>query len=333
MFLNKGIVKTPEYRSIIDRSVDIENTIDFITKKWEYDLSSYQEIGYSLDMISYLYSLLNRNIIITIPKYKADISVNLNEKIVAISENRHGRLVGLQGNGTNFSFSIKIIDMNVMNGDKLGEIRCFRLTNPEGEPLYTTDKLQIITETENKICGNNTKFDFFIDPNRWIEFYSEKYFITKLLIERLRLESSYYYNQIKKMLGDGIKYPQKDKSSFPPTDQKKEKKSIKCFVAEIFHPDFVSEFPILSSNQNNLIYLTDRRNKYIYSIVPRLNFMIRSIEYAFFKINQDGISDEIEEKIGNVEWKEIKIKRTIWNELNLGDIGIRTRIYEKMEIM
>jgi len=316
LFLTEDIVKTPEYRSISDKSINIENIIDFIIKKWEYDLSSYQEIGYSLDMISYLYLLLNRNTIIMIPKYKVATSVNLNEKIVVIPENRHGRLVGLQGNGTNFSFSIKIIDMNVMNGDKLREIRCFRLTDPEGNWYNGLDKIQV--------NYNDVKFDFLIDPNRWIEFYSEKYFITKLLIERLKLESSNYYVQIKKMLEDGVQYPQeKEKSFFPPVNKNKEKKSIKCFIAEIFHPDFISEFRAFSSNQNNLMYLTERRNKYIYSIVPRLNFMIRSIEYAFFKINK--------EKIENTEWKRIKIKRTEWDEFNLGEIGIRKRVYEKME--
>jgi len=59
--------------------------------------------------------------------------------------------------------------------------------------------------------------------------------------------------------------------------------------------------------------------------------MIRAVEYVFFKINKEVILDEIKEKIGDVEWKKIKIKRTNWDELSLGDIGIRKRIYEKME--
>lgn len=339
MILNNDILKKIEMRNILDLSVDINNTIDIIIKKWEYDMMSSDKLGYSPDMVSFLHSLLNRNAIIVIPKYKATTSSqNLNEKINIIPENRHGRLVGIQGNSKTFSFTIKIIDMNVINNDKLGEIRCFRLTDPEGNWYKGIDKLQIFNPnenklTENKIYNSDIKFDYFIDPKRFTQFYNKKYFITKSLINRLKLESSHYYNQIKKMLDGGIKYPHEKDSTWNLIKQKGEKKLIKLFISEVFHPNYINEFPTFVSNQNNLVSLTEKRNKFIYSIIPRLQFVTRAIEYIFFHTDQDSIPEDIKKELGNVEWKNIKIKRTEWKELNLGEVGIRKRIFERMEMI
>lgn len=340
MILNNESLKKLEMRNILDLSIDMENTIDIISKKWEYDIISNKSIN--VDMVSFLYSLLNRNAIVVIPKYKAStVAQNLNEKIHIIPENRHGRLVGIQGNSKTFSFTIKIIDMNVINGDKIGELRCFRLTDPEGNWYKGIDKLQVVSPNKNKLTedityNNDIKFDYFIDPKRWTQFYSEKYFITKSLINRLKVESSHYYSCIKKMLDDGIKYPSEKQSTWASTEQKGEKKLIKLFMSEVFHSDYNNEFPVLTSNQNNLVDLTNRRNKFIYSIIPKLNFIIRAIEYSFFKVNNNNnniIPDEIKEKFGDIKWENIKIKRTEWDVLNLGDLGIRKRVYEKNEIM
>jgi len=326
MFLNKNTLKNVEIRNILDLSVDMDNIIDTVTKKWEYDIISNK--SNNIDMVSFLYSSLNRNVIIVIPK---------NESIHSLQENRHGRLVGAQGNNKTFSFSIKIIDMNVISGDKLGEIRCFRLTDPEGNLYKGLDKLQVVAPNnkfvEEKINNGDIKFDYFIDPRRWIEFYSEEYFITKYLIKRLKLESSYYYKCIKRILDEGIKHPTEKKSNWPKIEQKREKKLIKLFEVSMLDIDFIGDFPNYTSNQNNLVYLTEKRNKFIYSIVPKLTFITRAIEFAFFKVNQESIPEEIKKEIGEVEWKTEKIKRTEWSELNFGDFTIMKRIYEKMEIM
>lgn len=331
MLLTNDVLKKIEMRNILDLSIPMDNTIDIVMKKWEYDLMSSDKMGYTPDLVSFLYSLLNRKAIIVIPKYKATTTAqNFNENVHVIQENRHGRLVGIQGNAKTFSFTIKIVDMNVINGDSVGEIRCFRLTDPEGNWYKGIDKLQVVGINESKSDSDDIKFDFFVDPKRWIEFYNEKYFITKSLIQRLKTESSYYYQCIKKMLDDGIEYPKFDKKNdWPSTDKKGEKKLIKLFSSEVFHPDYTGEFPILASNQNNLIYLTARRNTYIYSIVPRLQFITRAIEYAFFHVDEKVSTKE---KIEG-EWKDIKIKRTEWKEFNLGDVGIRKRVYEKNEVV
>jgi len=340
MIINENTLKQIEMRNILDLSVKVNNTIKLIKEKWEYDLMSSDKLGYSPDMVSFLYTLLERNAVIVIPKYKAATKAeNLNEKIHIIPENRHGKLISIQGNSKTFSFTIKIIDMNVIKENQIGEVRCFRLTDPEGNWYSGLDKFQVVTTdddqklVENKMFGSGIKFDFFIDPKRWTQFYSEKYFMTKCLINRLKTESSYYYKLIKQMLEDGIKYPYEKESSWPPASPKGEKKLIKLFEADVFHPDYEGEFPSYASNQNNLVDLTNRRNKYIYSVIPRLQFITRAIEYVFFKVNLETIPEEIKEKIGSVEWKNNKIKRTEWKELNFGEFGIRKRIYEKEEIM
>lgn len=341
MIIDCNVLKLTEMRNILDLSVDMENTIDLIMRKWEYDIISSDKLGYEFDMVAYLFSLLRRNAIIVLPKYKAVTSTNLNEKMIIIPENRHGRLIGIQGNSKTFSFTIRIIDMNVINGDKLGEVRCFRLTDPEGSWYSGLDKLQVVTAdqdnklTENKMYGDDIKFDFFIDPRRWIQLYSPEYFITKCLMNRLKLEASYYYDCIKLMLAEGIQYPEKKEPSWPTTEQKGEKRLIKLFTVNVDHPDYVGQFPSFPSTQNMLIELTNRRNKIIYSITPKLNFIIRAIEYAFFKSNQpdQDIPEEIKEKIKSFEWKKIKLKRTEWDELNLGEIKLLKRIYEKEEVM
>jgi hypothetical protein len=339
LILNSNTLEKLEMKNILNLSVDIDRTIDIIIKKWEYDILSSNKHD-NIDMVSFLYSLLEQNAVVVIPQYKAATkSQNLNDNIHVIQENRHGKLVGVQGNSKTFSFNIKIIDMNVINEKGIGDIRCFRLTDPEGNWYKGIDKFQIVSTNcdqkliENQMIGNDIKFDCFVNPARWNQFYDEEYFITKSLITRLKLEASNYYNQIKKMLNEGIIYPHEKDSIWPLTEQKGEKKLIKIFESDVFHSDYVGEFPVYESNQKNLVELTSKRNKIIYSIVPRLQFVVRAIEYAFFKIiSSPSLPEELKEKI-NTEWKTNKIKRTEWKEFNLGNFGIRYRIYEKEEII
>ena len=339
MILNSNTLEQLEMKNILDLSSPINKTIDLMIKKWEYDLASSDKLGYKPDMVSFLHSLLEKNAVIVIPKYSAATKAEkLNEKIHVIQENRHGKLVGVQGNSKTFSFNIRIIDMNVINENGIGDIRCFRLTDPEGNWYKGLEKFQVVSTdcdeklTESHMIGNNIQFDCFIDPKRWTQFYSEEYFITKSLITRLKIESSHYYTQIKRMLSEGITYPYEKTSTWSPTEQKGEKKVIKLLEADVFHPNYNGELPNYESNQKNLVELTSRRNKFIYSTVPRIQFITRAIEYAFFKVNQESIPDEVKEKI-NTEWKTNKIKRTEWKELNLGDFGIVRRVYEKTEVM
>lgn len=295
-FINEDIFKNIKMRHILDKSIKITSTLNYLINDWQKDFS-YNQFDYN-DLISYLYCLLPRNIYIKI-----------------LNKNISGRLINILGNCKNFKFSIKLLNDN--------NFYCLSLTDEEGnlnKDLINNLQIFLSNKKENLFKNNNIEL---INSNKWVEFYSERYFLTKCLIDRIQLESSYYLSLIKEMINNGIKYSKKENNISFSNKLKEDKKKIKTLEVNVIHPDFISEFKTYSFNQNNLINLIDKRKQYVYSILPKLNFMIRSIEYSFFKNNKNITPSEIKN-----EWKENKIKRIIWNELLFNNYGIRKRIKE-----
>lgn len=295
-FINEDIFKNIKMRHILDKSIKITSTLNYLINDWQKDFS-YNQFDYN-DLISYLYCLLPRNIYIKI-----------------LNKNISGRLINILGNCKNFKFSIKLLNDN--------NFYCLSLTDEEenlNKDLINNLQIFLSNKKENLFKNNNIEL---INSNKWVEFYSERYFLTKCLIDRIQLESSYYLSLIKEMINNGIKYSKKENNISFSNKLKEDKKKIKTLEVNVIHPDFISEFKTYSFNQNNLINLIDKRKQYVYSILPKLNFMIRSIEYSFFKNNKNITPSEIKN-----EWKENKIKRIIWNELLFNNYGIRKRIKE-----
>ena len=357
----KEVLDHPTMMLIMDRSKNINPVVEEVCSWWGYDLfnrkpgPAYDEdevfIGTDLDLACFLYELSNRNAVINIPSYKSMRKRTSKEgQMITSAENRHGQILGLTANKDVFSFSVRIKDMNVISTESVGDYRNFSLTNLEGDWYDGWKTIQFLPNAkennfinENKLFSDNNKIVFknFSHPNRKVSFFGQPYFITKALINRLTEEITHYKTLINQMIAQGIKYPEeKEPQKWPDkTSEKGKSVKIKAFQVEIDIPDNDTKFPICTYNQKNLVEITDRRKYFLYKVIPKLRFMTRATELAFYKY---GNNNMFPSWLGNVKWESYTIpgKRIKWDRLVLfqpgvGEraISIRKREFEKSEMV
>lgn len=357
----KNILDHPMMTDILDKSKDISNIVNEVSNWWKYDLftrkpgPAYDEdgifLGTNLDLACFLYELADRKAIINLPEYKNIRSRKIKEGQIKVSnENRHGAILGLNANKETFLFSMKIKDMNIITSNFVGDYRNFSITDFTGNWYDGWKKIDFIPDkeenkfiTESKILENNTIiFNNFVSPNRWTSFFGQYYFITKVLIDRLTEEASYYYTETKKMLEEGIRFPERENSNEEEGQRVEREKGktikVKAFQAEIDTPKNESVFPTFEHNQENLIKLSDLRRYYIYKLIPKLRFATRATELSYYN-SQDNMPSWLE----NVKWekdyvvpgKRIKWERLVLFQPGVGERGvsIRKRNYEKSEMV
>lgn len=336
----RKLLDYPVVQDILNRNSDISSSVEIVKDYWGYDLlkrkpsAPYLEYGIfkstDLDLACFLYALSGRGAVINIPQYKALRQSKLKEgEIITSKSNRNGQLTGVAANKDFFIFSIAVKDQNVISGDRVGEPRNFALTDFDGQFYSGWSELQFVpTLNENKFItenslwtGNKIYFKNFIHPNRWTSFFGYHYIITKLLINRLSEECSHYYQQTKRLLDAGVKFPPKGggPKPSPPIASVGEKKSMKfsSFQADIYIPDmeFVGDYPTLQKTSQNLQDSYDHRKLLLYKVIPRLRFMIRATEYAHYKAQ-----DRFPGWIKNTKWESdftIPGKRVKWERCKL----------------
>src|SRR3990167_1459693 len=125
-----SILENPIMASILDKSHDIDETINEVVSWWRYDMASRKPgIAYTsggdkttdLDLSCFLFELAERNAVINIPIYKSIRAKSIKEgEFVLSSQNRHGNVLGLSANKDVFSFSLRIKDMNAVSTDNVG---------------------------------------------------------------------------------------------------------------------------------------------------------------------------------------------------------------------
>lgn len=335
----KSILDHPLIQNITDRSIDVKkDIIQEVLWFWSYDLftrkpgPAYTEEGIfkgtDLDLACFLYQLIGRGAVIIIPKYESLRQRTFNSKEQTISNGNHnGQILGLTPNKNNFTFSIRIHDLNVIKEDSVGESRNFALTDFKGNWYKGWESINFVPTlnenkfiTENKLWSDNKiVFKNFVHPNRWTSFFGQYYLITKILIDRLTDESKYYFKITKEMLESGIKFPPSDKEKTTVTTDDKIDggKTIKVdsFEVEIKIPESDSSYPKYEFNQKNLVELSRLRNHYIYNVIPKLRFMTRVTELAHYN-NPTRFPSWLK----NVQWEKdyvIKGKRKKWERLVL----------------
>lgn len=359
----KSAHKNPTVEVITDRQQDVTTIIDKVINYWGFDLFSrkpgaaYKDgvfVGTDLDMAVFLYALADRGAVINIPEYENMRQTRVKEgTMLSSKENRHGKIQNLVSNKDTFIFSLRIMDMNVMTSDTVGEFRTFSLTTFDGSWYSGWKQLKFMPDAKEnefikktKILSGPNKITFnnFIHPNRWTSMYGQYYIITKMLIDRLTQEAQYYFKHIKAMKAEGIEYPDADTATAPKqTYATGEKKSIKvdAFEAVVDYPDNNTTFPEITYSQEELVRLTDLRTKWVYGVLPKLRFMTRATEFAFNKhVEEKGLSS-FPTWIKDAKWEENykpKGKRTLWNRFVfyqpvVGQTGlaIRFRKWQKSE--
>jgi len=319
-------------KCILDKGSDIEFAIDVVTKFWE-DWNIYDRTSRPQDMAVFLYTLGSRNAVIKIPEYKSFTQTKFREgEMLSSKENRHGPITGMVSNKETWNFSVRIKDANVMTSSSVGEARTFTLTDFNGDWYEGWDAIQFMPDAkENEFIreyamsvGGRIEFEHFIHPNRWTSMYGTRYFITKMLIQRLQAEGQYYNKCIKSMIANGVKYPgggdgTKSAKSFT-SDKTDAGKQIQVptFVVELDAPSNDTEFPEFKESPETLKMLTDRRNRFVYSVNSDLNFMARITEKAFYDtLDENGIPKYTPNWMKNLKFvTDYKVPprgRKLWN--------------------
>ena len=364
-----GILDNPMMEIVRNRRSGLDMMIPTVQEWWGYDLFNRkpgpayiddQFVGTDLDLSCLLFELSERHAVINIPEYQPVRPKTIQKGYTVLStQNRHGEIIGLISNKDSFLFSLRIKDLNTMVRRKdpykgvtkisKGAYKNFSLTNLNGELHDYCKCLQFVpTSTENKFlvenkvlsANNNIFFEYFVHPNRWSSMFGHHYVVTKMLIERLKEECVYYQTVIDDMRKKGVRYPKKGGYHFgwpEKTHGPGKKVKIEVFQVEMEFPKHTSTFPSYLYTQDNLVKLTEKRNYWQYTLIPKLQFAVRTVELAYYKYGNNRIPHWIK----NTKWESnfrvpggrIKWDRIILFQNKVGELGIslKKRVYQKTE--
>ncbi len=353
----KTLMENPLVMETLNLNSDITSTALEATYFWGYDLfnrkpaPAYNEYGLfqgtDLDLACFLYALAGRGAVINIPEYKTmrQKKTRTDQKLVS-AENRHGRIMGVQANKDFFTFSINVMDENVIGADKVGDFRTFSLTDLDGTWYDGWNRLEFVpTLNENKFItesklwsGGKIVFRNMIHPNRWTSFFGHHYIISKMIIERLTDESAFLNAQMKELKKKGIHFPESDDGpkSYDYGDPGQSKSvKVTSFQAKVYIPEskYVGQYPALKETQAALVEAYRLRKDY-QRLIKTLRFMTRATEYAHSKASANfpawvkGTKWEAGFKIpkGRVQWDRLKLFQ---DEVGEHSISLLRRWYEK----
>lgn len=362
-------------KEVINRILDpkdfLNDVIAALKDHWSYDLYTRRpgpalvEDGVlsstDLDLACFFAALVERSAVINIPTYKSLRAATKREgEYIVSKDNRHGHVLGLTANKDVFTFSIRINDMNVMSSDgsgkdTVGAPRNFTLVDTDGQwydgwkkiVFLPSRKENAFLEDKRLWTGNEVVFKNFIHPNRWISFYGRWYLLTKILIDRLRAETTFCNSECKRLEAAGIRYPETGPGAqqvWPATESEPgEPVKVKAFEAEIDGVTVPTAFPGYEVSQAGLVAAKARAKQLRYYDVPMLSFATRATELAFANAAgwRSGVLKEpLPAWYSDGKWeRDHKIKRTLWNRLPLDrsvsflsdGACLRYRIYEKTE--
>lgn len=309
----KNLVLSDEMKNICDLSKPVDELTETILEHWTYDIDGRKpgpavlENGQlkptDLDLLSFMGTLASRRAVITLPVYEGMRPRTKREGEVVTSEaNRHGKIMGLTANKETFSFSVRIIDQNVIQyatapgqEDQTGAFRNFALVGIDGEWHDGWKEIQFRPDAKENdfiqkfqlAIGGRIPFQHFVHPNRWGSVYGQYYLLTKCLIARLEDDADWLRDEIKRLLALGVKYPSTGEGSKRewPKSKTEEGQSVKvkAFEAEVDMPDFFGKRVDAVPTTEELVRITDRERDIRYTILPQLRFAVRGSELAFFK--------------------------------------------------
>lgn len=353
---HKNVLDHGVMQKVLDRGIHPDLIISEVSNWWVYDLYKRKPapalrdgvfVGTDLDLACFLSTLAYRHAHVNIPFYKSMRPKTITEGIKVVSEgNRNGPILSLVSNKEVFSFGLRINDDNVIEDGVRGVPRSFSVTAPDGNWYEGWKTIQWDpTRSENSFLnenelftGNRLVFKDFVHPARWQTFYGHHYFITKVLIERLTEQAKDNFAQMKRMISEGIEYPETEEEGKPKDwgkSMKADGKSVKFKSLEVHIdvPDYNDSYPKVESSQENLVRLTKERRLWNYTIVPNLRFATRITEFAFMKHDTGRIPTWLK----NCTWesdyvqkgKKIKWDRLVLFQPGPGEVGVSIRKREK----
>ena len=372
----KKLVFTDEMQVVLNRSnsdgIEIDAVATELLDHWSYDLYSrrpgpaYYENGAlqptDLDLACFLSALVDRKAVINLPTYKATRARTDREgERVLSKENRHGAVSGLVSNKDVFSFSLRILDQNVMvagdesRPDRTGAFRSFMLVGLDGKwndgwrsiEFMPSARENDFLKTKGLWTENKVVFKNFVHPNRWVSFFGSYFLLTKALIRRLEDENVHARAQVKSLLASGLRLPTDDKAAESDYSgaagretETAVSKPITCtaFECEVDVP-WRGAFVELGRDVVSLAMAKKRLHERQYYTLPALRFAARCTELAFYQagMNEAGFPAWVKGAAWEPVYKEPG-KRTAWKRLVLtqlmpGERGValRYRTWAKTE--
>lgn len=356
----QNVLSNPVMEETLNKKSNILEVADVVDGYWTYDLMSrkpspaeYDDNGNlikstNLDLATFLYALQNRGAIINLPTYKRKRAKSVNENQSVISgENRHGKIIGVSSNKDTFSFSVKILDQNVIGTDKDGNDfsgvpRNFNLTDFDGSWYKGWRKLTFLPNqdevdflTNNDLwSGLTVTFENFVTPEKWISWFGQYYLITKAMIDRMVDERKHLKKEKARLEEQGIEVPKAAYDEFKEFDSWTHGKSkkdkgvgvrVEKLEVKVDTPEASGDYETYPDTPEGLLAVR-RKLKSITKYLERFRFSTRSIEYAVHSQNR---FDSFPVWLRDISWEEdYKVSsrsRTKWRRLKLMQPGVGQR--------
>lgn len=353
------IYTNPKFSTIRDLSQEVLPLAQELRDQWSFDLYSRSPgpavtedgefVGTDLDLACFLSALADRGAVINLPTYKSRRAGEKREDEIVVSKgNRHGKILGLISNQETFSFSVRVLDYNVIvknddGSETVGAPRNFMLLDVNGEwrdwnriEFSPTAKENDFLQNNALLANNRIDFSNFVHPNRWVSFYGQYYFLTKMMIERLEEEGRSLRVWIKEKSPVVEKSETKrERSAMPRQTRTETTVEVEAFEAKAMFGGFEGKL----KKPRTLKKMQERLSE-ISGLLEKLRFAVRTVELAFFKHGRSKAGEKTPAWI-NTEWKrnyKLPKGRTEWNRLILGQEvvgevghGLLYRVYSKKE--
>jgi len=341
-----------DVKKVLDLSCDVSETLDSIIKSYKSRLFDRKpklkfddELFTDLDLSTVMLELAERRAVVNIPKYERARPRCRDGRVVLDEKNRHGILTSLSSNQSTFNFSMRIIDQQVVDSKGTGYFRAFMLTDFNGDLYPGWERIDFFpVEEENEFLKESgiwskiktITFEHFVHPIRWISFFSEKYLISKLLIQRLEEENKFLNQELKRLQDLNVPYPKIDGE--PPKSKDWPKKTIdeydtievNCFQC-LVEAKFIGGFQQYKEEPDSYLLIWNKRKKNRYDYLPKLRFYARCVELAYFKNAYPYDKKPIWIKEDFQDYKPPR-KRITWRRLKVEeDMYLMTRVYKKKE--
>lgn len=256
----------------------------------------------SLDLSSYLINLYMKKAYVKIPAYHSFYD----EKVSC----RKGKIIKLGSNRKFLSFNISLLDES-----KQKKPRTFLVTNYDGSLYNGFNDFSVDSEP-------NMKFNHFVTKESWVSLYTDKYVLTKIAIERIKLKL-----QFLKPIFENYKtsYTNEYANSEYSDSSHKPKNPIKMNSYEftVLHHKFKGSFKTIPPFTEGYAINCKKSYDYLkYKVLPILEFIVRRVELSWIlhnNINLDNMSIKQCDvpSFSNLKWSITKSKKQKLKRLSL----------------
>lgn len=347
--------------AIMDRSVVIDEAfVDAVVAQsiftWEgrHPVPALDEHGRfqgtDLDLLSFMMPIAERGAVIELPHYRSrrGSAKREGERHVG-GGSRFGQLTGLTSNQDVFSFSARIFDSTVVVKDPLtgrersGAFRNFMLVDLNGmwhegwdRIIWDPSAKENAFLTEHGLWSDNAVyFKNAIHPNRWQSFFGAPYLLLKMLIERLRDESAFYFQEAKRLEVAGVRFPTgsgpEESAALMASQTETRKIKVQTLEAIVDLPEFRGSYFSMPLTSAGLVQAYERRKLFLYTLKPKAQFTTRADELAYFLYGNGRIAPWMTGRAWNSGYKPPR-GRVAWEQMVLSNnVALRYRIKEVTE--